>query len=97
MELASLCALEASWDLLATIVKQQAKTYGNIEVNSQDIGFNGSAKANCSFKIDKTINETAARVCCRGAHDYMDQAEQVSANAQLESVCGAMPLVVVGL
>ncbi|GJS72501.1 hypothetical protein Tco_0705342 [Tanacetum coccineum] len=60
----SLCALEALWYLLSTVVKQQAQINRHIEVNTQNISFNSCAKTNCGLKVDKVTEEAATRSLC---------------------------------
>nr|GMD80979.1 hypothetical protein B296_00020504 [Ipomoea batatas] len=48
-------------DILAAVIEQQAEGDGNVEVDSEDVGFNGGAEAGGGFEVDKTANERAAR------------------------------------
>lgn len=47
----SLRTLETLWSLLAAYVKEQAKGNWDIKVNTKNICFKGSAKANRGFKV----------------------------------------------
>ncbi|GFS34711.1 bifunctional inhibitor/lipid-transfer protein/seed storage 2S albumin superfamily protein [Actinidia rufa] len=68
----SLSTLEATWELLSTVIQQQAQGKRNIEVNSQDIGFNGSAKASRGLNISKTLDEGTAQAIWWGSHHKVE-------------------------
>nr|GMD79854.1 hypothetical protein Pyn_06004 [Ipomoea batatas] len=56
-----LLALVSTRDILAAVIEQQAEGDGNVEVDSEDVGFNGGAEAGGGFEVDKTADERAAR------------------------------------
>lgn len=91
-----LCALEASGDLLSAVVQQQAQWQRDVEVDAQDISFNGGAKANSCFEVHKTLNEAAARGLWWGTDNKVYQViQQVGTHPQLKGVLGASGLVMV--
>jgi hypothetical protein len=57
-------ALEAGRKILSTVIEEQAQWDGDIKIDAQNIGLDGSAKANSSFHISKPLDEAAAR-CLR--------------------------------
>jgi len=57
---APLGALEACGNILSAVIEQQAQRDGDIEIDAQNIGLDGSAKANSSFHISKPLDEAAA-------------------------------------
>ena len=92
----SLSTLEATWELLSTVIQQQSQGKRNIEVNSQDIGFNGGAKASHGHNISKTLDEGTTRALWWGSHHKVHQIiQQVSTHAQLEGVLRASGWVLV--
>jgi hypothetical protein len=54
-------ALEAGRKILSTIIEEQAQWDGDIKIDAQNIGLDGSAKANSSFYTSKPLDEAAAR------------------------------------
>jgi len=57
---APLGALEACGNILSAVIEQQAQRDRDIKIDAQNIGPDGSAKANSSFHISKTLDEAAA-------------------------------------
>lgn len=53
--------LETSRNPIAANIKKHAQRNGNVEVDAQNVGSDGSAEAHSSFKIRKALDETAAR------------------------------------
>ncbi|KAK3039450.1 hypothetical protein RJ639_028032, partial [Escallonia herrerae] len=74
----------------------QAQRNGNIEVNPQDVGLNGSAKANGGINIYKALNETAALSFWWGSKNKVHQIiQQVTTHLQFQGVLGASGVLVV--
>lgn len=74
MQLNYLSAFEPARDRLPAIIEKKAQGNWNVEVNSQYIGFNGSAKANSCIKISQPLNEGATRGLRWGPDDKANQA-----------------------
>ncbi|CAI9775545.1 unnamed protein product [Fraxinus pennsylvanica] len=51
---------EAWWNLHGADIKKQAKGKRNIKVNAQNIGFNGSVKADCRLQVCEAFDKGAA-------------------------------------
>ncbi|KAJ4954098.1 hypothetical protein NE237_030930 [Protea cynaroides] len=69
--------LESCGGSPSTAVENQAECNWEIEVDQvQHISSDGGAKANCSLKISKALNEGAAWGVWRGPNDYTDRATQ---------------------
>nr|GMD94253.1 Uncharacterised protein [Ipomoea batatas] len=85
--------VQTFWDLLSTVVEDQAEGEGNIKVNTQDIGFNGGAKADSGLKIHKTVDERAAMGLCRATDNKVDQVvQEVGTDLQFKCIFGAFRL-----
>ena len=84
-----LCTLESIWDFLPAIVEQQLQRNRNVQVNAQDVGFDGGAKTNSSFEIRKITKKAAARGLCWGTNDDVHQVKQICANTQFQGVLRA--------
>lgn len=80
-------ALESLGNILLADIEKQAKGERNIKVDAQNTSLNGSAKADSSFKISKTFNETAAWGHRGLADGNVDEpAKQLGADAEFKSV-----------
>ncbi|KAJ6415364.1 hypothetical protein OIU84_004205 [Salix udensis] len=84
-----LCTLESIWDFLPAIVEQQLQRNRNVQVNAQDVCFDGGAKTNSSFEIDKITEKAAARALRGGTDDDVHQIQQICANTQFQGVLRA--------
>ncbi|KAJ6705748.1 hypothetical protein OIU79_010430 [Salix purpurea] len=84
-----LCTLESIWDFLPAIVEQQLQGNRNVQVNAQDVGFDGGAKTNSSFEIGKITEKAAARALWGGTNDDVHQIQQICANTQFQGVLRA--------
>lgn len=68
--------MEAFRDIFTAVVQEQAQGDWDIEVDSQNVGLDGSAKANSGFKISETLDERAARGLWWGTNDEVNQVIQ---------------------
>lgn len=93
MQLSCLIAFEAARDGLPAVIEKQAQGDWNVKVDSQHIGFDGSAKANSRFKIDQPLDEGATRGRGWGPDNKVNQVvQQVGTDAQFQGVFRASGL-----
>nr|GMD75058.1 hypothetical protein Pyn_06004 [Ipomoea batatas] len=79
-------ALVSSRDILAAVIEQQAEGDGNVEVDSEDVGFNGGAEASGGFEVDKTADERAARGGGGASDNKVKQVSQKGTLVELTTV-----------
>lgn len=84
-------ALEALGDVLPAVVDEQAEVDGEVDVDAQDVGLDGGAKAHGDLEVDQPFDEAAAGLLGRLCHRRVDQAvENIGAGAELERVSRAL-------
>jgi hypothetical protein len=87
---APLGTLEAFGNILSTVIEQQAQWDGDIKIDAQNLGLDGSAKANSSFNISKTLDKAAARCLWWGSNNKVHQViQQVGTHPELKGVLRA--------
>jgi hypothetical protein len=69
-------ALEACGNILSAVIEQQAQRDRDIKIDAQNIGPDGSAKANSSFHISKPLDEAAAGHLWWGSNNKVHQVIQ---------------------
>lgn len=75
---------EALGNFLGADIEKQAEGDRHIKIYPQNVGFNGSAKADGRLKISQARDEAAARSFGRRPDCHVEKAiEQVGANPQL--------------
>ncbi|KAF8380487.1 hypothetical protein HHK36_027974 [Tetracentron sinense] len=67
---------EARWEFVATGVDKQAERKRNVEVDAQNVSFDGNAKAESNLKVEKALEEGATWGGRRGPYDNADQPAQ---------------------
>lgn len=88
-----LCALEARRHFLSTVIKQQAQGNGHVQVDPQDVRFNGGAKADSGLEIGQALQEAAAGSFGWSSNHSVHKAiQQVRTHPQLQGVSGACRL-----
>ncbi|CAL9091154.1 hypothetical protein MUK42_20301 [Musa troglodytarum] len=86
-------ALELSGGLLAAVVEEEAEVDGEVEMDTEDVGLERSAKAHSCLEVDEAVEQRAAlaRLLRKLAHPDLDQAiKHVGAGGELEGVDGAL-------
>lgn len=84
-------ALEALGDVLPAVVDEQAEVDGEVDVDAQDVGLDGGAKAHGDLEVDQPFDEAAAGLLGRLCHRRVDQAvENIGAGGELERVSRAL-------
>lgn len=78
--------MESGGDFLPTVVQQEAEVNRKVEVDSKNVGFNSRAEADGGLEVGKVFEQSAARRFRRLADVEVDEAENVSADAELEGV-----------
>ncbi|GAB4834211.1 hypothetical protein Ancab_032476, partial [Ancistrocladus abbreviatus] len=85
--------LKAIWNLHAAGFEKQLETERDVEDDSENISFNGSAKADSGLKVNKALNQGAAWLHWRCTNVYTQQAvQQIGTYSKFQGIpraCGA--------
>jgi hypothetical protein len=81
-------ALEVIWAVLAALVEDEAEVDGQVELDAEHVGLDGSAQADGGIEVDEPAQQRAARLLVRQAN--LDKAQHVGAHVELERVDGAL-------
>ena len=85
-------ALELLGDVLATVVEEQAEVDGDVEVDAEDVGLEGGAKADGGLEVEEAADESTALAWLLGEladADGDEAVEHVGAGGQFQGVDGA--------
>jgi hypothetical protein len=81
-------ALEVIWAVLAALVEDEGEVNGQVELDAEHVGLDGSAQADGGVEVDEPTQQRAARLIVRQAN--LDEAQHVGAHVELERVDGAL-------
>jgi hypothetical protein len=80
-------ALEVIWAVLTALVEDEAEVDGQVELDAEHVGLDGSAQADGGVEVDEPAQQRAARLLVGQAN--LDKAQHVGAHVELERVDGA--------
>ena len=91
--LRSLSTDEATRDVLAAVVDEEAELDGDVEGAAEHVGLDGGAETDGGLKVGEAAEDAAARRVRRLADLGADEAQHVGARRELERVLGALGVV----
>ena len=65
---------------LATVVEEEAQVDGNIEVDAEDVGLDGSAETDCGVKVDEPLQQRAALVVPQARDVELEEVQHIGAH-----------------
>ena len=74
-------AVEAFGGGLAAVVEDEGEVDGEVEVDAQHVGLDGSAEADGGLQVDEAVQQRAAGLRRRQPHLGLDEAQHVGADA----------------
>lgn len=83
-------AYEATWEVLATVVDNEAELDRDVDGDAEHVGLDGGAEADGGLQVGEAAEDAAARLGGRVADLGADEAQHVGARSELKRVLGAL-------